>query len=85
MRDLSRALEGLDDERRALLELSMRRGMADEEIAAVLLVETPEVGQRRAELLERLAEELGLESREARDELWATLQDLPPERWHGRS
>jgi DNA-directed RNA polymerase specialized sigma24 family protein len=81
MRDLARALRGLDDESRALLELSMRRGMSDEEIAAVLLAETPEVERRRADLFERLADELRLDGREARDELFATLQDLPANLW----
>ncbi len=84
MRDLGRALGGLDDESRALLELSLRRGMSDEEIAAVLLAQTPDVERRRADLLERLTDELKLDTREARDELFATLQDLPAERWHGR-
>ena len=81
MRDLGQALGRLDDESRALLELSMRRGMADEEIAAVLLAETPDVERRRAELLEGLASDLELDSRDARDELFATLQDLPSEYW----
>jgi DNA-directed RNA polymerase specialized sigma24 family protein len=81
MQDLGRALRGVDDESRALLELSMRRGMADEEIAAVLLVETPEVEQRRAALFEQLADELKLDGRDARDELFATLQDLPANLW----
>jgi DNA-directed RNA polymerase specialized sigma24 family protein len=81
MRDLGRALGGIDDESRALLELSMRRGMSDEEIAAVLLAETPEVEQRKAELLDRLASELKLDGRDERDELFATLQDLPAELW----
>lgn len=83
MRDLGQALGRLDDESRALLELSMRRGMSDEEIAAVLLAETPEVERRTAELLEGLASDLKLDSRDARDELFATLQDLPSERWRG--
>jgi DNA-directed RNA polymerase specialized sigma24 family protein len=81
MKDLGRALQGLDDQSRALLELSMRRGMSDEEIAAALLTETPEVERRRAELFERLADDLKLGSREARDELFATLQDVPAELW----
>jgi DNA-directed RNA polymerase specialized sigma24 family protein len=81
MRDLGRALAELDDESRALLELSMRRGMSDEEIAAVLLVDTPEVKQRKVELFDRLASELKLDGRQERDELFATLQDLPPELW----
>jgi DNA-directed RNA polymerase specialized sigma24 family protein len=83
MRDLGRALGQLDDESRALLELELRQGMSDEEIAAVLLEETPEIERRKAELLDRLASELKLDSREARDELFATLQDLPPECWRG--
>jgi DNA-directed RNA polymerase specialized sigma24 family protein len=81
LRDLGRALGRLDDESRALLELSMKRGMSDEEIAAVLLAETPEVERRRADLLDRLASDLGLDGREQRDELFATLQDLPEQFW----
>lgn len=83
MRDLGRALGQLDDQSRALLELSFRRGMSDEEIAAVLLVETPEVERRRADLLDRLASELKLDGRGERDELFATLQDLPADFWRG--
>jgi DNA-directed RNA polymerase specialized sigma24 family protein len=83
MKELGRALAGIDDESRALLELSMRRGMSDEEIAAVLLTETSEVERRRSELLDRLASELGLDGREQRDELFATLQDLPQHLWRG--
>ena len=45
--------------------------MSDEEIAAELNVETPEVEQRRGELFQRLADELKLDGREARDELFA--------------
>ena len=85
MSDLERALEKLDDQSRAVLELSMRRGLEDDEIAADLSVEASELEQRRGELMERLAEELGLETREARDELFATLQDLPAELWRGGS
>ena len=81
MRDLGRALERLDDESRALLEFSLRRGMSDEEIAAVLLGETAAVRRRRSELLEGLASELKLDGREERDELFATLQDLPERFW----
>jgi DNA-directed RNA polymerase specialized sigma24 family protein len=81
MKDLGRVLAGLDDESRALLELSLRRGMSNDEIAAVLLTETPDVGRRKAELLERLADELKLDGRDERDELFATLQDLPAEPW----
>ena len=81
MRELGRALARIDDESRALLDLSLRRGLPDEEIAGILRVEPEEVGRRTAELLERLASDLQLEGREQRDELFATLQDLPKKRW----
>jgi len=83
MRDLGRALAELDDESRSLLELSLRRGLDDEEISAVLPVGAPDVERRRSELLHTLASELNLDGREERDELFATLRDLPPELWRG--
>jgi DNA-directed RNA polymerase specialized sigma24 family protein len=83
MKELGAALGRLDDESLALLDLSLRRGMADEDIADVLRVDATEVAQRRDELLERLAGELKLEGREQRDELFATLPDLPDELWQG--
>ena len=83
MMDLARELGKLDDHSRALLELSMCRGMEPEEIASTLQGEASEVEPRRGELLERLFEELGLETRDVPDELYATLPDLPPELWRG--
>ena len=81
MQDLGAALARLDPESRALLDLSRRRGLRDDEIAEALRVDPEEVGKRRDELLDQLADELGVESREGRDELYATLPDLPPELW----
>jgi len=78
-----RLLKGLDAENRALLDLSLRRGMDDQEIAVVLNVTTPETRARIDGLLERLGDELGLEGRLEREELRATLPDLPPELWKG--
>ena len=83
MRDIGAALGRLDDESRALLDLSIRRGMDDEEIAEVLRVDPDAVGRRREELLERLAADLGLEETWQREELLATLPDLPAELWRG--
>jgi hypothetical protein len=71
MEDLGAALGRLDEDSRTFLDLSVRRGVPDEEDA----------DRRRAELLERLANELGLATREERDELFATLQDLPESLW----
>jgi DNA-directed RNA polymerase specialized sigma24 family protein len=81
MSELGAALARLDPEGRALLDLSLRRGTPDEEIAGVLRVDPDDVGRRRDELLDRLAEELHLGTRDQRDELFATLPDLPAECW----
>ena len=83
MQDVGAALARLDTPSRALLDLSLRRGVPDDEIADVSRTDTEEVAQRRAAALERLGDELGLDGREQRDELFATLQDLPPGLWPG--
>jgi DNA-directed RNA polymerase specialized sigma24 family protein len=85
MKDLGAALGQLNDRDREVLELSLRRGMSDEEIAAGRSTDASEVALQRADVLDRLASDLGLDGREQRDELFATLQDLPPELWHGAS
>ena len=85
IRDLGAALTRLDPLSRALLDLSLRRGMPDEEIAGVLGVDAEEVERRRADVLERLAGDLGLRTRDARDELYATLPDLPADLWQGQA
>ena len=81
MDDLSAALAGLEASSRALLDLSLRRALSDEEIAQVLGSVPEEVARRRAKALEQLAGDLELDGREQRDELFATLQDLPPGLW----
>jgi DNA-directed RNA polymerase specialized sigma24 family protein len=80
MGQLGDALAKLDAEERALLDLSTRRAMSDDEIAEVLRAEPDEVGLRRTEIFDRLARELGIEpeDRDGRDELFATLFDVPP-------
>jgi DNA-directed RNA polymerase specialized sigma24 family protein len=75
------ALSRLDPESRALLDLSVRRGRPDDEIAEVLRVDPSEVQRRLNEVLERLAEDLSLDGREQRAELRATLPDLPLDAW----
>jgi DNA-directed RNA polymerase specialized sigma24 family protein len=83
IKQASDALARLDAENRALLDLYLRRGMRDEEIAGVLRVDPSEVQRRVNELLDRMADELGLEERDERWELRATLPDLPPDAWQG--
>ena len=85
MHDLGAAIGRLDPTSRALLDLSMRREMPDADIADVLRVGPEEVDRRREAVLERLAEDLGLEGRMERDELFATLPDLPAESWSNQA
>ncbi|MDQ3588066.1 MAG: hypothetical protein M3375_06945 [Actinomycetota bacterium] len=84
IKSLGEALAGLDPESRALLDLNVRRGMEENEIADILSVDADEVASRRRKILERLDSELGLETREDRDELRATLPDLPAKLWQSR-
>src|SRR3954452_14979235 len=57
------ALECLSPEDRALLELSLRRGVSDDDIAALLHVHREHVEHRREMALERISDELGSHSR----------------------
>ena len=75
------ALSRLEPESRALLHLSVGRGLHDDEIAEVVHVDPAEVQRRVEETLERIAGELSLTRREERDELRATLPDLPSDAW----
>ncbi len=84
MERLGEALAGLDPESRALLDLNMRRGMEDSEIASVVSVKAEDVADRREKVLSDLATQLGLDTRGEREELRATLPDLPARLWNGR-
>jgi hypothetical protein len=64
--ELREALARLDGSSRAALEEYIRRGVHEE---------------GATEAFERLAANLGLDGREARDELFATLHDVPDEYW----
>ena len=75
------ALSRLDPKDRALLHLSVGRGFHDDEIAGFLEIESSDVQRRVDGLLERLADDLSLADRPAREELAATLPDLPPDVW----
>lgn len=79
---IAQAVAGLDPQQRAMLELSARRGLADDEIAGVLQVEPTEVGRRRGEALGVLAARLGL-TEEQRPGLGRELEGLSEEHWRG--
>src|SRR4051812_36649404 len=57
------ALERLSPDDRALLELSLRRGVSDDEIAALLHVHREHVEHRRELALEQISDEVGSHSR----------------------
>lgn len=85
MKRLGAALGRLDATERALLDLNLRRGLDESEIAGLLSVDADEVSLRRERVLAGLADELDLESREDRDEMRATLPDLPAKYWNGKA
>ncbi len=72
---LSAALAALDQADRALLELALRHGLDDEQIAAAAGISARRVRRRRWAVLARLAEDLGVEGEAARDELVSALRD----------
>lgn len=84
MKQVGDALAKLDPESRALLDLNMRQGMEESEIGSILSVQADDVADRRESILSELDSELGLTTREGRDELRATLPDLPAGLWNGR-
>ena len=61
--ELREALENLDPGDRALLELSLQRGVPDEELASVLGIEASEVDKNRQATLGWLAAEVGRDPR----------------------
>jgi hypothetical protein len=77
---IAEAVAGLDPQQRAMLELSARRGLGDDEIADVLQVDSTEVGRRREEALDLLAARLGL-TEEQRPGLGRELEGLSEEHW----
>ena len=80
-RRIASALAELDPARRALLDLSLRRGQSDAELAELAGVEPTEIARRRAEALEQIAREAGLDS----DELEAELLAAPDSDWLGNA
>jgi hypothetical protein len=75
------ALSRLDPADRALLDLSVARGLDDDMVAGFVRIEEPEVERRVHDVLDRLAADLSLRTRAERDELRATLPDLPRDVW----
>src|SRR3954470_23903825 len=79
------ALARLDPAHRALLDLSLRRGMRPEEIGDLLGTDPESVIVAREAALEQLAAELGLDEAPDLDDLRARLATLPSEAWTGQA
>lgn len=72
---LSRSIGDLDLGSRALLDLSLRRGVSDVEIARLLGIDPSDVARRRTALLERIAADLGVTGSAARRRLDDDLRE----------
>lgn len=75
------ALAGLDPEARALVELSLIRDVADEDIASLLGTDEGAVRSRREDALALLATDLGASSGEEVGALVHDMRELPVVRW----
>jgi hypothetical protein len=75
------ALGHLDPASRALLDLSLRRGMRPEEIGDLLGTDPESVIVAREQALEHLASDLGLENLGELDGVRARLAELPADAW----
>jgi hypothetical protein len=79
------ALSRLDPASRALLDLSLRRGMRPEEIGELLGTDPESVIVAREGALEQLASELGMDDVSELDDVRARLAELPAAAWTGEA
>jgi hypothetical protein len=71
--DLTQALEKLDPGDRALLELSLQRGISDGDLARVLGTDAADIDQRRRQALAHVGHELDIDA----DDAASRIADLP--------
>jgi hypothetical protein len=83
MDSFTAALARLDPASRALLDLSLRRGMKPEEIGDLLGTDPDSVVVAREAALEQLATELDMDDVSELDQVRARLAELPAEAWTG--
>ena len=79
---LAEALKALDPVSRSLLDLSLRRGIPDDDIAQVVGTEAGRIADRRDEVLRELAAQVGLEP--APEELVRVREALKELDWRSR-
>ncbi|MEO8091841.1 MAG: hypothetical protein ABI726_03910 [bacterium] len=75
------ALSQLEPGTRALLDLSLRRALPDEELAKLVAADPGEIALRRERALDGIAAEAGIHGPEARDQVSARLLAVPSEMW----
>ena len=80
---LPSALADLDPGNRALLDLSLRRGVSDAEIGELLRKDPDEVSRGRDAVLELLADALQLDGHDRRERVRRAVLELPDEAWTG--
>jgi hypothetical protein len=83
--EIGRSLFQAPPEDRALLDLSVRRKVKDDVVAAVLRLQPEDVAPRREAALDRLATQAGIHDQEERARLPQVLADLPADQWPDES
>src|SRR3954467_15120740 len=78
---LSRCVRRLAPATRALLDLSVRRGVRDDQMAPLLRTDPFHLAWRRARALERVATEVGGDEPLPLAQVRAALETLPREAW----
>jgi hypothetical protein len=78
---LASCVRTLDPGARALLDLSLRRGLRDEAIAAIVRQDPFRLAWGRARAIERVAQEMGATGPAALRAIRAALPSLPDDAW----
>ena len=81
---LPAALGDLDPGNRALLDLSLRRGVSDSEIGELLRKEPADVARGRDAVLELLADALDVDGHDRRERVRLAVTALPDDAWNSR-
>ncbi len=82
---LPAAIGDLDPGNRALLDLSLRRGVSDAEIGELLRKEPAEVARGRDAVLELLADALDVGGHDRRDRVRVAVAMLPDDAWQAQA